>query len=189
MSTDLNQLPRYTFHQTDVGCARHGDPDCLCDVTIGTIMPIAKDAGLLFGQMAVEAVGGNVTHENVVTFASVLLGCYGMFRDQCVEWTPADDPDIEDSDVPHNDSPTRGRHEKPIPGTRKDTTGPLSTLPPGIRWTLYSAAEADMKWSAVKSQVPVQYRKRLMKPYAVLVYRRRSMKKKVSNKTTSGGVS
>jgi hypothetical protein len=61
---------RYQFDETGVGCANHGLPSCLCDVTLDTVRPIlyATDE-VRFGSFACER--SDTFHE----WAELLLGC------------------------------------------------------------------------------------------------------------------
>lgn len=148
-----DRLPRWIFHATGVGCGvpLH-DQHCLCDVQIDAPTPISAESGLLFGQMASDAVGG-VSPETFAEFASVLLGCYEMFRAECVEWVPADDPETWRRDDEADDLPKPGTHQTPHRNTKK-----MGQLDATTRWMFRQGWKDMIPWSKVKLRLPVEFR-------------------------------
>jgi hypothetical protein len=73
-------LPAYRFYHTNKGCEQHADPECLCDVIVTNPAPISKNR-LVFGDMALESVGGKLTAANFDRFARTLLGCADAYHE------------------------------------------------------------------------------------------------------------
>lgn len=76
-------LPRYEFRETGVGCAEHSDPACLCDVVVGTPVPIAPPTvPFMFEDTILDGLneyGANA--RNIYEIASVLLGLHETYVD------------------------------------------------------------------------------------------------------------
>lgn len=77
--THVGKLPKYRFHQTGVGCAKHNKPECLCDVNVSEETPVTTQGELMFSTLATK-VHGHPTKENFVDWASTLLGCFETER-------------------------------------------------------------------------------------------------------------
>lgn len=78
----MRTLPRYTFRTSSKGgCTVCGDPDCLCDVQIGTPVPIRTDIEHRYWQHALDELDDyEVTDRNFVEASSIVLGMYELER-------------------------------------------------------------------------------------------------------------
>lgn len=79
----FQSLPRYEFIETGVGCAEHSDPTCLCDVVVGTPVPIAPSTvPFMFEDTVLEGLGEyGANARNIYEIASALLGLHETFVD------------------------------------------------------------------------------------------------------------
>ena len=78
----MRTLPRYTFRTSSKGgCTVCGDPHCLCDVQIGTPVPIRTDVEHRYWQQALDELDDwDVTERNFVEAASIVLGMFELQR-------------------------------------------------------------------------------------------------------------
>lgn len=74
----IGQIPSYTFNQTGVGCAAHGNPTCLCDVIVSQETKIAR-VPIMFASIATSE-NGAPHRGNIVGWASTLLACFELER-------------------------------------------------------------------------------------------------------------
>lgn len=74
----MKVLPRYRPTQSKVGCAEHGDLTCLCDVVIGTPVPIIRTEHK-FHTIALNELGDDtVSDRNLYEFFSIVLGLHEL---------------------------------------------------------------------------------------------------------------
>ena len=77
-------IPRYVFSTSKpVGCGKHKNPDCLCDVRLDTNNRTRIDRTIPhpFFTLALNELGDDmVTDRNIVELCSVALGAYETFR-------------------------------------------------------------------------------------------------------------
>lgn len=77
-------IPRYVFNagKQHVGCGKHKNPDCLCDVQLPTNnTPIDRTIPHPFFDLALNELGDDmVTERNIVELCSVALGAHETFR-------------------------------------------------------------------------------------------------------------
>lgn len=131
------RLPRYRFTPTSAVCAVHGDPTCLCDVSLPTVStPILFGTNVLFGNTALKAVGAeNVSPTNFYAWAEYLLGSYETFiRLPLEQYRDNDD-------------------ESPPPRTQFSGVSGWMLLGKPLRQHLNQCARDGLKWSEVKHLV------------------------------------
>lgn len=76
--TPIGRIPSYRFIPLGIGCAAHGQTDCLCDVIVSSETPITHSlTELVYGGIATK-VNGPPTQHNIVRWASTLFGCVEM---------------------------------------------------------------------------------------------------------------
>ena len=127
----MKLLPRYTFRGGEL--CPHGDPDCLCDITVTETIPINKNIPHMFHQLALKELGEHgVTSRNVVEFFSVVLGCYDIFRREVA-------PQLEDTNSLRSNVPPAG----------KENAGPevWRMLPDATKTVLRRHSLAGTPWS------------------------------------------
>jgi hypothetical protein len=132
----MRLLPRYTFRAGEL--CPHGDPDCLCDVTVTQTTRIVKNIPHMFHNLALEELGDyGVTSRNVVEFFSIVLGCHETFRREVAE--------NEDADNLWSN----------VPQTGKEGAGPAvwQALPCDMRTVLRRHAVAGTPWSYAALEV------------------------------------
>lgn len=124
-----DELPRYTFRQTQVGCADHGDPNCLCDVNIVTPTAVNCET-ITYGRLAEQIVGG-LNSETFHEFASIVLGCTELA------------PNI--GAVPDTTVLGNGHRRKGTPWSMLDDT---------VRGKMLAAAADKVPWKVAKLFLP-----------------------------------
>lgn len=128
---------------------------------------------MMFGQIAADVWGG-VSSETIYDFASTLFGCYQMFRDEIIEWIPADDPETMGSADVADGKPRQAEHEINIgkPGKRKV----MSQLSRATLWTFRHGWTWGIPWSKIKPYVPEHQRSLFARVYSERLYHPRTRK-------------
>lgn len=77
------RLPVYTPQEGEP-CAKHGDPNCLCDVHIPNNKPLPYFTGKhLFHSMVLDYMDDDkVSHKNFYEFITTVMGCWEFDRAQ-----------------------------------------------------------------------------------------------------------
>lgn len=84
----MKVLPRYRPAPSGVGCAVHADPDCLCDVVIGTPVPIIR-TGHKFHNIVLHELGDDMVSErNLHEFSSIVLGLFELEKALAAQQAP-----------------------------------------------------------------------------------------------------
>jgi hypothetical protein len=79
MKTLNRTYPKYQPTLTNVGCATHGAPDCLCDVVVKTVAPIIPGPHL-FHQHALDVLDDDVVSaRNIYDYMVLRLGMFESF--------------------------------------------------------------------------------------------------------------
>ena len=74
----MKVLPRYRPAPSGVGCAVHGDPECLCDVVVGTPVPIIRTGHKFHNIVLHELNDDTVSDRNLHEFFSIVLGLFEL---------------------------------------------------------------------------------------------------------------
>jgi len=77
----MRTAPRYRFSAplTAAGCAEHGDPECLCDVNIGTPVPIMTGATHPWLEAALDVLDDyQVNERNLVDVFETAMGLWTL---------------------------------------------------------------------------------------------------------------
>jgi hypothetical protein len=165
---DPTLVPKYVFTETGVGCANHGDPNCLCDVHVGT--PTAVTAGdINFARLAKQITGINkITVNNLEEFASTLLG----MSDEHARIVNMSEQDMLAANVQpgnkHTGNPT-----------------PYSMLPNTVRDKLRECWATKVPWKLARmflpEMLPAENIKAIGKYYNQRLYAKSTKKEKVSS--------
>lgn len=135
-AVDDERIPRYVFVETGVGCHAHSDPDCLCDVVVGTPAPVAA-TDISFGRLAEQVMGTSVNAKNITEFASLVFGMCDAHAELPVQ---TEQEMIQSGFAPGN------KH------TGKLT--PWAMLPDTVRCKMQEAYRTKTPWSVAKLFLP-----------------------------------
>lgn len=77
--TGLTVLPRYQPRESEVGCAEHADPSCLCDVIVTERTPIIVNIPHKYHDVALNELGDDtVSSRNIHEFFQIVMGMHQL---------------------------------------------------------------------------------------------------------------
>ena len=84
----MKVLPRYRPAPSGVGCAVHDDPECLCDVVVGTPVPIIRTGHKFHNIVLHELDDDTVSERNLHEFFSIVLGLFELEKALVAQQAP-----------------------------------------------------------------------------------------------------
>lgn len=87
-------LPRYRPQPSNVGCATHDDPECLCDVVLGEQVPILRAEHKFHNIVLHELDDDLVSERNLHEFFSIVLGLFELEKALAAQQAPIQRPSL-----------------------------------------------------------------------------------------------